>query len=194
MVIIAARPPPEACPVGSVSVSSTYYKIIPLKGAQLNRFITNDFVEKRTCDVNTDYVLSLTAPANTIYPASPDIGPHFRLAPDIESVFSGNQIKILIEARSTGSSDERAFELNYFSGPKGASGWQRYELLPTYSQFVFDYTVPKASQEQGVDYLAIRPVAGASAEQVEIRDITFLTLSLMNGTERRKALADHVDP
>lgn len=192
MVVIAAWRPQETCPTGSISVSSTYYKVIPINGVQLNRFVTNDYLEKAACQADADYILALSAPANTVYPPSPDIGPHFRLAPDIESSFSGNWIKVLIEARGTGNG--AAFELNYYSGPEGGSGWQQFELSSDFRQHVFDYEVSAASQDQGVDFLAIRPVSGSTEQNLEIKDITFLVLSLMTGEERRQALSDHVDP
>ena len=192
MVAIAAWRPPETCPTGSISVSSTYYKVIPINGVQLNRFVTNDYLEKAACQAEADYILSLSAPSDTVYPPSPDIGPHFRLAPDIEGVFSGNRIKILIEARGTGNGG--AFEMNYYSGPEGSSGWQQFELASEYGQHVFDYEVPSASQDQGVDFLAIRPVSGSTEQSLEIRDVTFLVLSLMTGEERQQALSEHVDP
>ena len=192
MVFVAARRPAPTCPSGSVSVSNTYYKVIPLTGHQLNRFVTNEHVQKTDCNLETDYVLALTTAANKIYPESPDIGPHFRLAPDIESVFSGNQIKLLIEARSR--EKDASFEVNYFAGPEGSSGWKRYELNQTYQQYIFDYRVPTASQDSGVDFLGIRPTGTHSDTTIEIRDLTFLTLGLMSKDERDDALAKFVKP
>lgn len=189
MVVIAAWRPPESCPSGSVSVSNTNYSVIPITGKQLHRFITKDYVETAVCDADSDYLLKISAPADVLYPASPDSGPHFRLAPDIEASLSGNVLKLLIEARSLTAGT--ALELNYYTGPEGGSGWHRYELSSDFEQLVFDYEVP-ARQDQGVDFLAIRPVSASSQQDIEIRNVTFLTLSLMNAEQRRDAIAEHV--
>ena len=190
MIVTAAWRPPQTCPSGSVSVSSTYYKVIELSDKQLNRFFESEYTAKSPCSTDPGYVLALTTPAGSTYPPSPDVGPHFRMAPDIEAVFSGNQLKIIIEARS--SSEAPALELNYHSGPEGTSGWERFDLTPEYRQYIFDYKVPKASQGQGVDYFALRPFRSETDQTVEIRKVTFLVLSLMSPEERRKALAEHV--
>ena len=59
MVVIAAWRPPETCPTGSISVSSTYYKVIPINGVQLNRFVTNDYLEKATCQASSHLIANL---------------------------------------------------------------------------------------------------------------------------------------
>ena len=171
MIWLATLRQAEICPTGSVSAAHTDYVTIKISGSQLNRFMPGQGLEMAPCQANTDYVLNLRA-KTADFPATPDTGPHFRLAPDIEVALSNQNIKVIIRARASTQTGAKAFEANYFTGPEGASGWQKFALTETYQDHVFDYAVPAANKDRGVDFLGIRPMVEAGANGFEIESVT----------------------
>jgi hypothetical protein len=163
----------EACPTGSVSAANTDYRTIKVSGMQLNRFISGETIDKAPCKASIPYRLGLRA-RTADFPADADIGPHFRIAPDIEVAFSGKPIRIVVRARTAKTNGAEGFELNYLTGPEGQSGWQYFALTDTFADYTLSYNVPEAGQEQGVDFLGLHPVAEAQFSEMEIESITFL--------------------
>ena len=177
MVSLAMRQPSGALPTGSVSGADTNYRIIRVSGVNLNRFVSSEYSEYAIVPTESGPALRIF-PTGDFFPANPDSGPHFRLAPDLETVFSGKDLRISIRARTTAEDGAASFEFNYFAGPEGQSGWQRFALQPEFRNFSFEFTVPLANQDQGVDFLGIRPVIGDRGSGIEIESLTFVNLQL----------------
>lgn len=172
MIWVATLRAVDSCPSGSVSAANTNYITITIAGTQLNRFIPGQTLDMTSCKADDNYILGLRARTRE-FPASPDIGPHFRLAPDIEFAFSDRNIKVTVRARATAQEGANAFEANYFTGPEGTSGWHQFVLTDTFTDYTFDYGVPTASRDQGVDFLGIRPIFAEGASGFEIESVTF---------------------
>ena len=177
MISLAMRQPGGALPTGSISGADTDYRIIRVGGVELNRFVPSEYADYAIVPTDSGPVLRIT-PTQDFFPANADSGPHFRLAPDIETVFSGRELRVSVRARSTAEDGAAQFELNYFAGPEGQSGWQRFQLEPNFKNFSFEFKVPAAKQDQGVDFLGIRPVIDAKGAGIEIESLTFVNLHL----------------
>ena len=171
MIWLATLRQADICPSGSVSAAHTDYVTIKISGSQLNRFMPGQGLEMADCQASTNYVLKLRAKTSD-FPTTPDTGPHFRLAPDIEVALSKQNIKVIIRARASAHAGAKAFAANYFTGPEGASGWKKFALTDTYEDHMFDYTVPAANQDRGVDFLGIRPLVEEGANGFEIESVT----------------------
>lgn len=175
MVWFASLRDKDACPTGSVGGGGTDYVTIKVSGIQLNRFITSQKLEKTACKATEDYILGLRA--NELDASLPvNLGPHFRLAPDIEANLSGNIVRLIVRARASQTDGAESFEVNYLTGPLGESGWQQFTLGKRFKNYVLTYDVPVANGQLGVDFLGIRPVADGAASGVEIESVTFLRL------------------
>ena len=102
----------------------------------------------------------------------PELGPHFRLAADIEAQFSGKTVRITVRARPADDRGAMQIAMNYSAGRVGESGWRIFDLKPEFSDLSFDYDVPRIEGDQGVDYLGIRPVVPNKSRAVLIERIT----------------------
>lgn len=105
-------------------------------------------------------------------PEQVPVGPHFKLAADLENVYSGHTIEIAVQARTISGAD---LEVNYDTGRQGESGWQRFELGESWQEYSFVYDVPLRADgaESGFDYIGLRPVADILPGIVDIRKVEF---------------------
>jgi len=173
MVWLATHRSGQACPTGSVSGGGTDYNRVEISGTQLNRFIPKQGLKASDCTANSDYVLELRA-TDASFPAAPDAGPHFRLATDLQAQFSNQKIAITVRARTSPDAGAKTFQVNYSTGPEGASGWQTFALTAAYADYAFEYAVPETQQGQGVDFLGLRPIVEGEATGIEIESVTFV--------------------
>lgn len=158
MIFLGLQPGIGRLPDGPVAGDGLNYNRIVIDGPYLNKVVAGG--DARTRILRTPergYLLEIEAAVDAL-PAEPELGPHFRLAPDIELQFSGRKIRVTLRVRP--SDDQGAMEMkaNYSAGRSGQSGWQEFALQPGFTDFSFEYDVPPATGEQGVDYLGIRPV------------------------------------
>lgn len=178
LVMFAMRTDADACPDGSLSAADTNYRIIRYAGTQLNRFMPGDGLVKNTCTADSEYTLKLLDASNndeTGFPDAPSAGPHFRLAPDVEFAFSDQNVRITLRARASNGQSISPFEMNYSTGPEGNSGWRLFSLTQEFRDHSFDYQIPEAAQDRGVDFLGIRPVI-TGGTGMEIESLTFEVL------------------
>lgn len=171
MVFVALQPGIGQLPTGAVAGDGVNYDRIVIEGRYLNKVIAGG--EARTRLLRTQdkgYVLQIDADADALADA-PELGPHFRLAPDIEVQFSGRKIRATVRARPADDQGAMEIKVNYSAGRVGESGWQVFALQPGFSDFSFEYDVPVVSGEQGVDYLAVRPVVPAKRRSIFIESI-----------------------
>ena len=176
IIAAAALPGQNRMSCGSVSGGASLdYSSITVAGDDLCRLEVGG--EARVTQIRTDDAISsveIKASSGALGDR-PDRNPHFRLAEDIERQFSGFRIRVTIEAKPGLDGGALAFEANYSAGPEGNSGWQRFNLMPDYETFSFTYDVPfkPLDAENGVDYLAIRPIVPEKDRAIEIRSVTF---------------------
>ncbi len=183
LVWLALREPGRSLPDGSVSGAGSDYRVIRVAGPDLNRFEAGPEARSDVSQGEDGFILTVSATGPSFADA-PDRGPHFRLAPDIETAFAGRLIRVNLRARSAGTGGAAAFEMAYSTGPEGRSQWQRFDLTPQFANYAFDFQVPEAKAEQGVDFVGIRPVASPGAGAVEIESLMLVNLTLwrQNGT------------
>ena len=177
MVSLAIRQPSGALPTGSVSGADTDYRFVRVSGLDLNRFIAGEYSDYAIVPTDAGPALRISPKAD-FFPDNADGGPHFRLAPDLETVFSGKDLRINIRARASETNGAAYFEANYFAGPEGQSGWQKFALQTDFKNYSFEFTAPLAEQDQGVDFLGIRPVIGDKGATMEVESLTFINLHL----------------
>ncbi len=158
LVWLGIQPGIGQLPTGPVAGDGANYNRIVIDGAYLNKVIAGG--EARTRLLRTpdrNYALQIDAEVDALA-ADPELGPHFRLAQDIETQFSGRRIKVTVRARPIEDQGATQVQVNYSAGRVGQSGWKVFDLQPGAAEFSFEYDVPVMSGEQGIDYIAVRPV------------------------------------
>lgn len=100
---------------------------------------------------------------------------HFRLGPDLETVYAGQRVRISLTVKPSGSRGAEAFEFNYSTGKAGDTGWTRFELTPEWDTYTAEVEIPRKLLENAVafDYLAVRPVVPDKARAIDLREIRF---------------------
>lgn len=172
MVILALQPGVGRLPTGAVAGDGVNYDRIVIEGPYLNKVIAGG--EARTKLLRTPergYMLQIDAEVDALADA-PELGPHFRLAPDLEVQFSGQTLRVTVRARPSADQGAMEMQVNYSAGRVGESGWKKFALQPDFADYSFDYEVPVASGEQGVDYIAVRPVVPEKRRSIQIERIT----------------------
>lgn len=171
MVFLALQPGIGRLPTGPVAGDGLNYNRIVIDGRYLNKVIAGG--DARTQLLRTPqrgYELQIDAAADALV-AEPELGPHFRLAPDIELQFSGRKIRATIRVRPSDDQGAMEVEANYSAGRTGQSGWQKFQLQPGFTDFSFEYDVPPVVGEQGVDYFGIRPVVPEKQRGIIVESI-----------------------
>lgn len=169
MVVGALMVGRDAAPTGPIGgASSIDYKIVPIEGENLQRLEGLAFGAVATFE--NDIMTLSTGPRPQ--PEQVSVGPHFKLAADLENVYSGHTIEIAVEAQAISDAD---LEVNYDTGRQGESGWQRFELSEGWQEYSFVYNVPLRVQgsESGFDYIGLRPTSETLPGIVNIRKIEF---------------------
>ncbi|MEM9670227.1 MAG: hypothetical protein AAF950_14995 [Pseudomonadota bacterium] len=183
LVFAAAWSPDDALPTGSVSGADTDYRIIRVDGLDLNRFQAGKDAEQYLARDGEDATLFVRAKGED-FPGAPDAGPHFRLASDLETAFSGRKVRINVRARSANADGAEAIEIAYMAGPEGRTRWQKFDLSDRFSNYAFNFDVPKAEFSQGFDFIGIRPVVSPAGNAIEIESLTLVNLSLWRQAAR----------
>lgn len=103
---------------------------------------------------------------------------HFRLGPDLETVYAGHKLRISLTVKPTNGAGAEAFEFNYSAGKAGDSGWIRFDLKPDWDTYTAEVDVPRKLLENNValDYIAVRPVVPDKTRGIELREIRFRRL------------------
>ncbi len=178
MLALALLPGFNALPSGPVSGGNTDYSKIEVSGTQLNRLVAggDSLISLKKVDGETVLRIEVTADALSEGPLQ---GPHFILATDLETVFSGRNVKITVRARAADSHGAEGIRLNYALGNAAASGWQEFQMTRQFQDVSFTYNVPVRSvgHEPGYDYFAIRPVVPEKQRAVYVSSVTFEPVS-----------------
>lgn len=173
MVFLAIRPGIGALPTGPVTGDGANYDRITIEGDYLHKvFAGGNARTELTNGPDGESLLLISADAGALRD-EPELGPHFRLAADIETQFSGMTIRVTVRARPTDDRGAMQLAVNYSAGRVGESGWKVFDLKPEFSDFTFDYDVPRMEGDQAVDYIGIRPVVPDKARALLVERITF---------------------
>lgn len=157
LVAIAFLPRIGRLPTGAVASDGMNYSRIEISGAYLNKVISGgEAVTRLERGPEGKYLLFIEAEKDALAD-SPELGPHFRLAGDIELQLAGHRVRVTVRARPAADRGAQKLRLNYSAGRAGDSGWRTFDLAPEFSDLSFEYDLPAIIGETGVDYLAIRP-------------------------------------
>lgn len=173
MVGIAILPGVGRLPTGAVTGDGQNYNEITVKGAYLNKIIAGGDATTRLIDgPSGQKQLYIEAEAGVL-DSAPELGPHFRLAADMEVQFSGFTVRCMVRARPADTHGALQMETNYSAGRVGDSGWQVFDLQRDFQDFSFEYDVPLAEGDQGVDYFGIRPVVPEKTRALIVEEVRF---------------------
>lgn len=168
MVLLAIQPGIGRLPTGSVTGDGLNYDRIVIEGPYLNKAISGGDARIQLVRENRKYSLYIEAAGAA---DAPELSPHFRLAPDIELRLAGRRVRITAAVRPAETRGAQQAEISYSSGRAGDSGWQTMDLEPGLTELSFEYDVPPLQGAQGVDYVAIRPVAPEQARAIILERI-----------------------
>ena len=173
MVGIAIMPGVGRLPSGAVTGDGQNYNEITVSGAYLNKVVAGGDATTRLIDgPKGRKQLYIEVDADTLERA-PELGPHFRLAADMEVQFSGFTVRCTVRARPADTRGALQMEANYSAGRVGDSGWQVFDLQREFQDYSFEYDVPVIEGEQGVDYLGIRPVVPDKSRALIVESVKF---------------------
>lgn len=173
MIFLAIRPGIGALPAGPVTGDGVNYDKITIEGDYLHKVFAGGNARTEIMDRSGQKALLLISAATGALRDEPELGPHFRLAADIETQFSGMTIRVTVRARPTDDAGAMQFAANYSAGRVGESGWRVFDLKPEFSDFSFEYDVPRMEGDQAVDYIGIRPVVPDKARALLVERIMF---------------------
>jgi hypothetical protein len=158
LVALAISPALGRTPTGPMAGNGFNYNTILIDGAYLHKLYSGGDadIDVRKGDGGRE-TLEMTVTAGLLDEA-PDLGPHFRLAADIEQQFSGRRVRVTVRAQPASDRGATQMRVNYSAGRVGESGWTVFDLKPGWNDFSFEYDVPVIEGDQGFDYIAIRPV------------------------------------
>jgi len=173
MVFFAIRPAIGALPTGTLTGDGSNYDKIVVQGDYLHKIYAggNAKTELAT-EPDGKRVLLIEADAGALRD-EPELGPHFRLAADLEIQFAGQTIRTTVRARPVRDQGAMQIALNYSAGRVGESGWKIFDLKPEFEDFSFDYDVPLVEGDQAVDYFGIRPVVPDKSRALLVESVTF---------------------
>ncbi|MCI4645540.1 MAG: hypothetical protein MRY64_12235 [Hyphomonadaceae bacterium] len=172
LVWLALLPGVGALPSGPVSVGDGQYRQIEVSGLELNRIEAGGEVDIQLVRGEGPAYLRMETIAGAL-PDDPLRGPHFMLAADLEVQFSGFEMEITVRAKPGERLGATQMMVNYSTGRDGESGWETFDLRPDWEDFTFRYRVPVKTGENGLDYLAIRPVTPDKTRSLLIESIRF---------------------
>ena len=181
MVFLAIQPGIGRLPEGAVAGDGVNYDRIEISGPYLNKAISGGDARVQLVRDERTYYLYIEAEVDALA-ASPELGPHFRLAPDIEAQFAGHRIRVTARVRPADTRGAEQVELNYSTGRAGDSGWQSLNLQPGFSDISFEYDVPPLLGEQGVDYIAFRPLVPEKSRALILERIVLERLRATDAT------------
>ena len=172
MVFLAIQPGIGRLPDGAMAGDGVNYERIVIDGPYLNKVVAGGDAITRLVRDGPDYLLYIETEAGVLADA-PELGPHFRLAADIETQFAGRKIRVTVRARPADMRGAEKIQVNYSAGRVGESGWQPFDLQRGFSDVSFEYDVPPIQGDQGVDYIAIRPIVPDKSRALIVERIVF---------------------
>jgi hypothetical protein len=173
MIGIALAPGIGQLPSGPVTGDGEHYDRISVSGVYLNKVIAGgDAVTRLRDGPGGKKVLYIKAEQGALGDEA-ELGPHFRLAADMELQFSGYTVRCTVRARPADDGGAMQMQAQYSAGRVGNSGWKVFDLKPGFQDYTFKYKVPLIEGDQGVDYFAIRPVVPDKSRALIVQEVTF---------------------
>lgn len=173
MVGLAVAPGIGRLPTGPVAGDGRDYSRITIEDGYLNKVIAGgNAVTRLENGPDGKKLLYIDVDAGALAD-DPELGPHFRLAADMEVQYAGFRIRCTVRARPADDHGAMQMQANYSAGRVGESGWQVFDLQPGFQDYSFEYNVPLIEGDQGVDYFAIRPVVPDKSRALIVEKITF---------------------
>ena len=177
MVVLAVSPGIGRLPSGALTGDGQHYDRITVSDTYLNKIIAGGNAVTRLQKGQSGRTeLYIEADVDAL-DSAPELGPHFRLAADLELQFSGYRIRATVRARPADDHGAMQMQTNYSAGRVGNSGWQVFDLQPGFADYSFEYDVPLIEGDQGVDYFAIRPVVPDKSRALVVESVTFERLA-----------------
>lgn len=177
MVGLALWPGVGRLPSGAVTGDGQHYEQITIADTYLNKIVAGgDATTRLETGPDGKRVLYIEADAGVLA-SDPELGPHFRLAADIEVQFTGFTVLCTVRARPADDHGAMQMQANYSAGRVGDSGWQVFDLQPGFQDYSFEYNVPLIEGDQGVDYFAVRPIVPDKSRALIVEQVTFKRLA-----------------
>jgi hypothetical protein len=163
---------PKCGPFGGANGPEDYSLII-LKGQDLCRM---DGALGYEIELEEE-VLTIRAEADSVY-ADVRQNAHFRLGPDLVTVYSGHKLRISFTVKPTNGAGAEAFEFKYGAGNAGDTGWTRFDLKKEWETYTAEVNIPRRLVEnsEALNYLSVRPVVPDKARGIELSEIRFRRL------------------
>jgi hypothetical protein len=173
MIFLALRPGIGALPTGPIAGDGAHYDKITIEGAYLHKIYAGGNAKTALVEGEDGLsVLYVDADFGALRD-EPELGPHFRLAADLETQFAGTTVRITARVRPADDRGAMQFAMNYSAGRVGESGWKIFDLQPGFADFTFDYDIPYVEGDQGVDYFGIRPIVPDKSRAILLERVTF---------------------
>jgi len=111
--------------------------------------------------------------------ATPSAGVFASLAPQFETAFAGQTLRLTVRARKGRRSPLTTFDAGYYTGEGGNSGWKPFRLTSTFQDYSFDYAVPERGEdaEPDLDYFGIWPGSSGDQRTMEVSRLEIEVLS-----------------
>ena len=163
---------PKCGPFGGADGPADYSLII-LKGQDLCRM---DGFEGFELNLEDD-VLTIRAEEGA-NDADVQRNAHFRLGPDLETVYAGHKLRISLTVKPASGAGAEAFEFNYSAGKAGDTGWIKFDLKPDWDTYTAEVDIPRKLLENtgALDYISVRPVVPDKTRGIELSEIRFRRL------------------
>lgn len=174
MVFLAFSAGFDRPPSGPIGGGGTDYQLIIIDGDQLSRMESGvDFARLERIGEGDEMVMRVTTTFDSLSD-QPERGPHFKIAPDLETRFSKHTLEVTITARASPVSGASDMLVNYSTGNEGNSGWLSFRLTEDFADYRFTYDVPQSRPgQQSYDYLAIKPDVPSKRGGLEIKRVQF---------------------
>jgi hypothetical protein len=104
--------------------------------------------------------------------ATPSAGVFRALGSRYERIFGGQNLEISVRARAGAKTPLDKFDMGYFTGEDGDSGWQTFELSKDYQDFMFSFTPNPPKGPPGRDYVGIWPGKDGNSRTMEVERIS----------------------
>ncbi len=173
MVALAFSPALGRLPEGPVAGDGSQYNRITIEGAYLNKLYTAGDAKVRLERGGNGPTAAYIEVAAGALADAPELGPHFRLAADIEQQFSGKRVRCTVTVKPAQDRGATQMMVNYSAGRVGESGWKVFDLQPGATDFSFEFDVPTHVGDQGFDYFAVRPVVPEKVRALLVEKIVF---------------------
>lgn len=109
--------------------------------------------------------------------APPSQGVFAPLGAVYDEAFAGHKLRLTITARASAQNGLSEFDMAYFSGSSGWTGWTRKTLGPDWADYVIDFEMKPLSEEPDLNYFSMWP--GFTAEPLRM-DVKYMNAQIIS--------------